>query len=242
MKDFFKNISMYAAIALSFNPFNIVLANETMQQVKTKHKKKHNYAHYDEMAMGVNAPIYDYYAQKIKETTHVTKGVCLDVGSNGGYMGLALSKITDLDFIFLDISAEALKNADKHIQEYKLEKKAKTLVANVQDIPLADNSIDLVISRGSIPFWEDPQKGLSEIYRVMKKGAKAYVGGGKGDAQTRKKVDDARAKQGLEAFANKKTKHGDGMKRDYAKMLQDAGIYTFKIHNGDDGKWIEMWK
>ncbi len=193
-------------------------------------------------AMGVNLPIYEYYAQKIKDVTQITEGICLDVGSNGGYMGLALSKITNLDFIFLDISEEALKKANEHIKEYNIKNKTKTLLANVQDIPLEDNSIDLVISRGSLPFWEDSQKGLSEIYRVLKSGGKAYVGGGKGDAVTREKVDNQRKEQGLEPFANAKKVYGNGMKEDYASMLKDVGINTFTINKGDDGLWIEIWK
>jgi ubiquinone/menaquinone biosynthesis C-methylase UbiE len=49
--------------------------------------KKMNISRYDEAARGMNAPMYAYYAQKIKEKTGITKGVCLDVGSGGGYLG-----------------------------------------------------------------------------------------------------------------------------------------------------------
>ena len=41
---------------------------------------------------------------------------------------------------------------------------------------------------------------------------------------------------------NKHKVHGDGMKRDYAQLLQSVEIKNFKIHQGDDGKWIEIWK
>ncbi|WP_428737982.1 class I SAM-dependent methyltransferase [Sulfurimonas sp.] len=242
MKTSLKHLSICTAIALSFNPFNLLLADDIPKAEKKAKDKTHRVDNYDKNAMGINAPMYDYYANKIKETTNITQGVCLDVGSGGGYMGLALSKITDLDFIFLDISKEALKKADQHIKEYHLEKKAKTLLANVESIPLEDNSIDLVISRGSIPFWEHPEKGLAEIYRVLKVGGKAYVGGGKGSPEIRAAIDKKLQEMGKEPRMNKHKVHGDGMKRDYAQLLQSVEIKNFKIHQGDDGKWIEMWK
>ena len=242
MRDPFKNISICAIIALSFNPLNLALADDALHVSDQKEAKSMQVLKYDETAMGVNAPMYDYYAKKIKDTTGITKGVCLDVGSGGGYMGLALSKITDLDFIFLDISKEALIKVDEHIVEYHLQNRAKTLLANVQDIPLADNSVDLVISRGSIPFWKDPAKGLSEIYRVLNKGGKAYVGGGKGSSQIRAMIDKKLEEMGKKSRMNEHKVYGDGMKRDYDALLKSKGITTFTIHKGDDGQWIEIWK
>lgn len=37
-----------------------------------------------------------------------------------------------------------------------------------------------VSSRGSIFFWDDPVKGLREVYRVPRPGGKAHIGGGAG--------------------------------------------------------------
>ena len=38
-----------------------------------------------------------------------------------------------------------------------------------------DNSIDLVVSHGSIHHWRDVQAAFSEIYRVLKPGGLAYL-------------------------------------------------------------------
>ena len=75
--------------------------------------RKMNIDKYDETARGVNAPMYDYYAGQIKTKTRITKGTCLDVGCGGGYLGLSLAKITDLNFVFLDISPEAIDSDKK---------------------------------------------------------------------------------------------------------------------------------
>ncbi len=236
-----KGLHVSIAAALLLNASG--MAEETPAvSVQQAEKKEARVARYDQTARTLHAPMYDYYAKKIKELSGITKGVCLDVGSGGGYMGLALAKITDLEFIFLDISQPALEKAKEHIAEDGLKERARTLLANVQDIPLAGASVDLVISRGSIPFWEDPAKGLSEIYRVLKPGGRAFVGGGKGSREVRDLIDARRAEAGMKPFANSDRVHGDGMKRDYAALLESVGISQFKIHQGDDGRWIEMWK
>ena len=238
MRPLMQKLSLCAILALTFNPYNILLAEDSYTPI-TPDKKRWDY---DTVARTLHQPMYDYYAHKIKETTGITKGVCLDVGSGGGYLGLSLAKITALDFIFLDISQKALDKATKNIAEDSLQARAKTLLADVHRIPLRDHSIDLVISRGSIPFWKDPQKALGEIYRVLKKGGKAYVGGGKGSPEVLEEINKKRAEAGLKPFNGRKKKHGDGMQRDYAVMLHNLGIKTYKIHRGDDGKWIELWK
>lgn len=207
--------------------------------------KRARAANYDETACGVNAPIYAYYAGKIKTQTGIFTGVCLDAGSGGGYLGLALAKITDLDFIFLDISAEMLKLADRHIAADGLGGRAKTLLADVHRMPLADASIDLVISRGSIPFWKDPATALKEIYRVLAPGGKAYVGGGRGTPEIQRQIAAKRKEMGLAPSGSRKRKGGPPERmagRDYDAVMQQAGIRSYEIQRGDDGMWIRMWK
>lgn len=241
MKTVMNPITLSLAAALLLNGAAAAAQTPAAAQEKPQHKQG-RLGNYDRTARTLHAPMYDYYAQKIKTVTGITEGVCLDVGSGGGYMGLALSKITDLDFIFLDISEAALKKAGKHIVEDGLQKRAETLLADVHAIPLEDGSVDLVISRGSIPFWKDPAQGLAEIYRVLKEGGRAFVGGGKGSPEIRALIDARRAELGMKPFANSGKTHGDGMKRDYAALLLSRGITQFRIHQGDDGRWIELWK
>jgi SAM-dependent methyltransferase len=217
------------------------VAEEPAKQATDATKQK-KVSLYDQTARGINVPMYAYYAGKIKERTGITKGVCLDVGSGGGYLGLALAKITDLDFIFLDISQQALEKAERHIVEDGLQKRAKTLLADVHSIPLADGSVNLVISRGSIPFWEDPARGLKEIYRVLAPGGKAYVGGGRGTPEIQAKIDARRKEAGMPPWA----KGGKGPARrthlNLEEIMKETGINTYVVHKGDDGMWIQMWK
>ena len=196
-------------------------------------------AGYDKAAQGVNRPIYDYYAGKIKEKSAITQGFCLDVGANGGYLGLALARITNLDFTFLDISAEALEKAKQNIVHGGLGQRAKTLHADVHDIPLPDGSIQMVISRGSIPFWDDPVKALKEIYRVLAPGGEAWVICGRGTPEIQAAIE---ASGGEKSGDRGRWGPGNRPKRDYEAMLKQSGVSRSSFNRGDDGMWIRLWK
>lgn len=211
--------------------------------------KKMNISSYDAVARGVNAPMYDYYAKKIKEKTGITKGVCIDLGSGGGYLGLALAKITDLDFIFLDISAEMLEKAKIHIMEDGLQKRAKTLLADVHQILLPDASVNLAISRGSVPFWKDPVQAFKEIYRILAPGGMAYVGGGRGTPEIQRQMAERAKAMGLsdkypsDRPGDKKDGHRRNIpSRDYEEIMKNTGIAKYKVNRCDDGMWIQVWK
>lgn len=211
--------------------------------------RKMRVSRYDETARGVNAPIYAYYARQIREKTAITKGLCADLGSGGGYLGLALAKISDLDFIFVDISPQALEKAQEHIVEDGLQQRAKTLLADVHSIPLEDGSVDLVISRGSLPFWKDPVKAFQEIERILAPGGQAYVGGGRGTPEMRERIAERMKTLGKARPDWQKRKDGVPpgpprrmMNRDFNDIMKQTGIARFAVHKGDDGLWIRIWK
>jgi ubiquinone/menaquinone biosynthesis C-methylase UbiE len=125
---------------------------------------------FDGIAREVFAPAYKAIARQIKETTGVTQGLCLDAGAGGGYLSLAMAEITDLNFVVLDKMEEMRAIAAENIIKAGFEKRMKAIAADIQEIPLDDNSIDIVISRGSVFFWEDKSKAFREIYRVLAPG------------------------------------------------------------------------
>ena len=198
-----------------------------------------DHSRYDESARR-NTPMYDYYAKKIKEATGITEGECLDVGSSGGYLGLALAKVTDLSVTFLDISAEGLERAEKHIVEDGLTGRAKTLHADVQDIPLPDESVNLVISRGSIPFWADPAKGLQEIHRVLVPGGQACIVLGRGSPEMRAEREAMRKQEGKEDGPRRGPRNIP--RHDYEEILKKTGIERSSFERGDDGMFMRIWK
>lgn len=238
-----KGLIVCMSLILILGAGSVGFAEEGVAAAPDRNVRKRNASSYDEMARGVNSPVYEYYARRIKMKTGITRGVCLDAGSGGGYLGLALARITDLDFIFLDISQNALDKAEEHIIEDGLQKRAKTLLADVHSIPLPDGSVNLVISRGSIHFWKDPGRALKEIYRILAPGGMTYIGGGKGTPEIQ-----AQIKARLKAMGRPAKWSGKGagqrVQRDYDAILKAAGIPDYEVITGGEapGFWIVMKK
>ncbi|MBN1545312.1 MAG: class I SAM-dependent methyltransferase [Syntrophaceae bacterium] len=145
---------------------------------------------FDQVARKIFAPAYVAIAKQIREETGVIEGVGLDVGAGGGYLSLALAGITDLDIVLLDQLPEMQKIAEQNIIEAGLEKRLRTLMADVHEIPLEDGSVNLVFSRGSVFFWEDQVKAFREIYRVLVPGGVTFIGGGFGSVALKKQIDE----------------------------------------------------
>jgi SAM-dependent methyltransferase len=197
---------------------------------------------YDEIAEGIFAPIFPVLAQQIKERSGCTQGVCLDVGSGGGHLGLSLAQITSLRVVLLDVLPEAIAVAEKRIVAWGLSSRATTLLGDVHRVPADDNSFDLAISRGSLWFWKDQKKALEQIYRVLKPGGMAYIGGGFGTAELKRQMDEKMAQQRRAYPDFKKIGTGWHDPDRFAGFLRESGIADFEIDNGDKGFWIIIHK
>lgn len=149
-----------------------------------------NITEFDKIAREVFAPAYLVLAEQIRKATGITRGVCLDAGAGGGYLSIALAKITSLDIILLDQSQEMQNIAARNIVEAGLEKRLSTLLADIHEIPLDDCSVDIVVSRGSVFFWEDQSRAFREIYRVLAPGGVTFIGGGFGSIEIKKQIDE----------------------------------------------------
>lgn len=183
-------------------------------------------AEFDSIAREVLAPLYPLLARQILEDYRIVFGECLDVGGGAGYLAIELAQRSGLNVTILDIDAEAIEIAKMRIAEAELESRIDTVVADAANMPFPDNSFSLVVSRGSFPFWEDKLSGFREVYRVLKSGGVAFIGGGFGrmlpPEQRGKIVKMLREKvPGLEA--------GNVPRLELAKILHKAGIEDYAI-------------
>jgi len=110
----------------------------------------------------------------------------------------------------------------------------------VHALPLPDDDIRLVVSRGSIPFWDDHATAFREIYRVLKPGGVAFVGGGFSRYQSKEEADRMRP-----AWVNKDNpeKRARWLHREFLEQaLLDAAVTNWRITEDGYGTWVEMRK
>lgn len=130
------------------------------------------------VATGDFAPIYPALARQIVQDYGIVEGICVDVGGGTGHLAMELAKLTKLTIYNLDIDTDAVRLSGILVDEAGLSGRVLPVEGDAQDMPFKDGFADLVVSRGSVPFWPDRAQGLRECYRILKPGGVAYIGGG----------------------------------------------------------------
>lgn len=189
---------------------------------------------FDNIARNVFAPVYPLLASQMLERSGVNGGVCLDLGSGGGYLGLAVAKSSNLTVYLLDESMEMRTIAERNIREMGMENRVMAFCGDVHSILLEDNCVNLVISRGSIYFWDDLPQVLKEIRRVLAPGGKACIGGGFGSRELREGII-AKMRENEGNWQPKCRSFDDAT---YQGALTTAGIYDAEIIKDESGTWI----
>jgi len=198
--------------------------------------------YFDNITKTVFAPLYPVVARQIVERCRTKDGVCIDLGSGPAPLAIALAKISDLKIYALDISKEMCRLADKNIKTEGLSKKITTVTSDVHDMPYPDNFADLIVSRGSVFFWEDKTKAFKEIYRVLKPNGITYIGGGFGTADLRMKVMNEMEKIVPEWKKDVKERLGTNTIETFKDALNDAKILNYDMIDDDSGLWILIRK
>ncbi len=94
----------------------------------------------------------------------------LDIATGTGDLAINLCKTTAEKIIGLDISSGMLEIGKAKIKKLHLENKIELVLADSEKIPFENNSFDAITVAFGVRNFEDLEKGLSEIYRVLKPG------------------------------------------------------------------------
>jgi len=185
--------------------------------------------------------IYLLLARQIVNDYKITTGICLDVGAGAGRLGIELAKLTSLKVYLLDINPQAITIASKNILSSGIPSRVSAVQGSVQKLPFDNNSVNLIVSRGSIFFWKDKSQGIREIYRILKPGGIAFIGGGVGRYLSQK--ERRIFTQWREGELGEKGKWRELRSPDYFRqLLKDADIINFKIILDPPGLWAEIRK
>ena len=144
---------------------------------------------YENIANNIIKRIYPYLITDLKNfyKKSFAKKTIAELGTGPGHVLEELLKENFEKVYGIDISLEMLVRAKIRNASHN---NLQLINANVESLPFKDNSLDLIISRGSIFFWKNLDKALREIYRVIKYDGFVLVGGGYGISTPESIVED----------------------------------------------------
>lgn len=101
----------------------------------------------------------------------------LDVGSGGGIdCILAARRVGPAGHVIgLDVLEEMCERARTHAGEAGLHDRTEFRRGEMEEIPLEDGSIDVVVSNGVLNLSARKSRALAEIYRVLKPGGRIAI-------------------------------------------------------------------
>ena len=114
------------------------------------------------------------YRSVVKEIKADDNAAILDVGYGNGYLLKLLDKKFGCNLYGIEVSSDAEKLATKRNKKGVDVGKIRLLQADCCDMPFGEQTFDFVTTVNTIYFWQDTEKGLSEIVRVLKNGGKFY--------------------------------------------------------------------
>jgi demethylmenaquinone methyltransferase/2-methoxy-6-polyprenyl-1,4-benzoquinol methylase len=92
----------------------------------------------------------------------------LDIATGTGDLAINLVKTEAKKIIGLDISEGMLEVGRQKINTKKLDKTIELVVGDSEDLPFNDNTFDAITVAFGVRNFENLEKGLSEILRVLK--------------------------------------------------------------------------
>tara|TARA_B100001741_G_scaffold279771_1_gene252581 strand:+ start:1022 stop:1750 length:729 start_codon:yes stop_codon:yes gene_type:complete len=124
------------------------------------------------LSMGIDI----YWRKKlVKRLTKQAPKNILDVATGTGDLAIAMLKATPDKITGIDISNGMLEIGRKKIKEKGLEHKISLQQADSENLPFEDNDFDAVCVSFGARNFENLEKGLSEMFRVLKPGGKLYI-------------------------------------------------------------------
>lgn len=155
--------------------------------------------------------------------------VVLDLGSGAGFDAfLASPRVGKAGKVIgIDMTDEMLKKARENTKKGGYAN-VEFRKGDIENLPVEDNSVDVVISNCVINLAPDKEKVFSEIYRALKQGGRLMVS------------DTVLIKPLPENLKNDKDLlvgcvSGAILKQDYLNLLKKVGFFDIKIHKESEG-------
>lgn len=148
---------------------------------------------------------------------------CVDLGSGRGNDVIRLAEdVGEKGFVYgIDISEGMIAKANANLEKFDVQN-AKILKAELERLPLRNDSVNLVISNCTINHASDKPAVWSEVYRILKKSGRFVVS----DIYAIQPIADEYRN---DPAAVAECWAGSVTRAEYLTMLEDAGFTDIKI-------------
>ena len=117
------------------------------------------------ISFGVDVKWRKKVIQLVKDTNPMS---VLDIATGTGDLAISMAKTDAKEIIGLDISEGMLAVGRKKIAAKNLTAKIKMVQADSENLPFKNDSFDAITVAFGVRNFENLEKGLAEIYRVLK--------------------------------------------------------------------------
>jgi len=99
--------------------------------------------------------------------------VVADIGCGSGFFTLPLSRKVARVYA-VDVQKEMLESLEQKIRNLKIQN-IEPLIARENEIPLGNKSVDLLVSINTLHEFDDKERMVMEMGRILKQGGKALI-------------------------------------------------------------------
>jgi arsenite methyltransferase len=147
----------------------------------------------------------------------------LDLGSGAGFdCFLAANKVgKDGKVIGVDMTPEMVEKARENARKVN-SANVEFKLGEIENLPVADSSVDVVISNCVINLSPEKKKVFSEVFRVLKPGGRVMIS----DMVLLKELPDV-LKNSIEAYVS--CLSGASLRDEYLRTIKAAGFHDVRI-------------
>ncbi|MBS7643604.1 MAG: methyltransferase domain-containing protein [Halobacteria archaeon] len=124
----------------------------------------------------------EYYDEQLRDIiinrAGINEGaVVLDIGIGTGFLTLGAARAVGKSgkVIGVDLSEAMLNKAKENLNKNGLADRVEFRIGDAENVPLEDNSVDIVIGNMVLHHCPDPQRAVMEMARVLKNGGKLVI-------------------------------------------------------------------
>jgi len=119
--------------------------------------------------------LYEYLASLVQRHSSSSHPFILDLGAGPGLLSVEIfRKMPQATIIGVDPLIKMLQLAQGNVTNADFQT-FEPIVGVSENIPLKNNTVDMIASRFSLPYWTQPNKSFQEMMRILKPGGKVVL-------------------------------------------------------------------